>query len=160
MDSLFSTLISVLFCWFQDTKVFCFCLNPLQLSHLHNKIQILHINILMIWLILIVASVSTPQIHPPLQPCTSYTCSLCHIIWNDSLCDLPHAVSRCLPFLFVVDRFLHRVRLFVTPWTAARQASLSFTVSQSLLRLMSIESMMPSLSLPFWELTFFLQDSA
>ena len=36
------------------------------------------------------------------------------------------------------------VRLFVTPWTAARQASLSFTNSQSLLKLMSIESVMPS----------------
>ena len=36
------------------------------------------------------------------------------------------------------------VLLFATPWTAARQASLSFTVSQSLLKLMSIESMMPS----------------
>ena len=32
----------------------------------------------------------------------------------------------------------------MTPWTAARQASLSFTISQSLLRLMSIESMTPS----------------
>jgi len=32
----------------------------------------------------------------------------------------------------------------VTPWTAACQASLSFTISQSLLKLMSIESMMPS----------------
>ena len=36
------------------------------------------------------------------------------------------------------------VRLFVTPWTAARQASLSITNSQNLLRLMSIESVMPS----------------
>ena len=35
-------------------------------------------------------------------------------------------------------------KLFATPWTAARQASLSFTVSQSLLELMSIESEMPS----------------
>ena len=34
--------------------------------------------------------------------------------------------------------------LFVTPWTAARQASLSFTISWSLLKLMSIESVMPS----------------
>ena len=34
--------------------------------------------------------------------------------------------------------------LFATPWTAARQASLSFTVSLSLLKLMSIESVMPS----------------
>ena len=39
---------------------------------------------------------------------------------------------------------LSHVRLFVTPWTAARQASLSFTNTQSLLKLMSIESVMPS----------------
>ena len=36
------------------------------------------------------------------------------------------------------------VQLFATPWTAARQASLSFTVSQSLLKFMSIESVMLS----------------
>ena len=36
------------------------------------------------------------------------------------------------------------VRLFATPWTAARQASLSITNSQSLLKLMSIELVMPS----------------
>ena len=36
------------------------------------------------------------------------------------------------------------VQLFVTPWTAAHQASLSFTISQSLLKLMSIELMMSS----------------
>ena len=34
--------------------------------------------------------------------------------------------------------------VFGTPWTAARQASLSFTISQTLLKLMSIESIMPS----------------
>ena len=39
---------------------------------------------------------------------------------------------------------LGRVWLFVTPWTAACQASLFFTVSCSLLKLMSIELMMPS----------------
>ena len=37
-----------------------------------------------------------------------------------------------------------RVRLFVTLWTAALQVSLSFTISQSLLKLISIESVMPS----------------
>ena len=37
-----------------------------------------------------------------------------------------------------------RVRLLVTPWIAARQASLSITISQSSLRLRSIESVMPS----------------
>ena len=45
--------------------------------------------------------------------------------------------------LFVVQ-LLSRVRCFVTPWTAAHQASLSFTISWSLLKLMSIESVMPS----------------
>ena len=39
---------------------------------------------------------------------------------------------------------LSRVRLFATPWTAAHQASLSITNSWSLLKLMSIESEMPS----------------
>ena len=39
---------------------------------------------------------------------------------------------------------LGHVRLFATPWTAARQASLSITNSQSFLKLMSIESVMPS----------------
>ena len=39
---------------------------------------------------------------------------------------------------------LSHVRIFVTPWTAAQQASLSITNSWSLLRLMSIESVMPS----------------
>ena len=39
---------------------------------------------------------------------------------------------------------LSHVRLFATPWTAARQASLSTTNSQSLLKFMSIESVMPS----------------
>ena len=39
---------------------------------------------------------------------------------------------------------LSRVQLFATPWTAARQDSLSITNSQSLLKLMSIESVMPS----------------
>ena len=44
----------------------------------------------------------------------------------------------------IVVQSLSRVRLFATPWTAACQASLSITNTQSLLKLMSIESMMPS----------------
>ena len=39
-------------------------------------------------------------------------------------------------------QFLSRVQLFVTPWTAARQASLSITNSWSLLKLMAIDSVM------------------
>ena len=46
--------------------------------------------------------------------------------------------------IVVVVQLLSCVQLFVTPWTAAHQASLSFTISQSLLKLMSIESVMPS----------------
>ena len=52
-----------------------------------------------------------------------------------------HTVPLILPF---VVQLLSHVRLFATPWTAAHQASLSFTISQSLLKLMSIESVMPS----------------
>ena len=44
----------------------------------------------------------------------------------------------------VVVQSLSRVQPFVNPWTAAYQTSLSFTVSQSLLKLMSIKSVMPS----------------
>ena len=45
---------------------------------------------------------------------------------------------------FTSVQSLRRVWLFATPWTAARQASLSITNSWSLLKLMSIESVMPS----------------
>ena len=41
-------------------------------------------------------------------------------------------------------QLLSHVRLFVTPWTTAYQASLSLTISRSLLKVMSIESVMPS----------------
>ena len=51
----------------------------------------------------------------------------------DDLSLLTHSAS-------VVVHLLSHVQLFVTPWTAARQASLSFTISWSLLKLMSIES--------------------
>ena len=43
----------------------------------------------------------------------------------------------------VVDQSLNCVRPFATPWTAACQASLSFTISWNLLKLMFIESVMP-----------------
>ena len=46
--------------------------------------------------------------------------------------------------MFSSVRLLSRVQLFVTPWTAARQASLSTTNSQNLFKLMSIKSVMPS----------------
>ena len=46
-------------------------------------------------------------------------------------------------FVVVVQSLIH-VQFFVTPWTAAHQASLSFTISRSLLNLMSIELVIPS----------------
>ena len=57
----------------------------------------------------------------------------------------PWAVSQPqLSRPLAVVQWLSRVRLLATPWTWARQASLSFTISGSLLRFMSIESVMPS----------------
>ena len=48
-------------------------------------------------------------------------------------------------FTFVVIvQLLTCIRFFAHPWTAARQASPSFTISQSFLKLVSIESVMPS----------------
>ena len=44
---------------------------------------------------------------------------------------------------FVVVQLLSHVWLFATAWTAARQASLSFTIYRNLLKFMSIESVMP-----------------
>ena len=67
-----------------------------------------------------------------------------------------HSVTRQAPLSMELSRqeywsgsvssvqSLSHVQLFVTPWTAAHQASLSITNSQSLLKLMSIESVMPS----------------
>ena len=46
--------------------------------------------------------------------------------------------------MVVVAQSLSHVQLFITPWAAAHQGSLSFTISRSLLKLMYIESVMPS----------------
>ena len=52
-------------------------------------------------------------------------------------------------YLLVVQTPSH-VQLFVTPWTAARQASLSLTISQSFPRFMFMTSVMPSSHLILW----------
>ena len=59
-------------------------------------------------------------------------------LWLLSLCS--HSVLSCS----VVLRWLSCVPLLATPWTAVNQASLSFTISQSLLKVMSIESVITS----------------
>ena len=46
--------------------------------------------------------------------------------------------------MVVAVQSLSRVRFFATPWTVARRASLSFTISRSLLKLTSIESVISS----------------
>ena len=53
-------------------------------------------------------------------------------------------VSRLQGSFYISVQSLSRVWLFATPWIAARQASLSITNSRSLLKLISIESVMPS----------------
>ena len=50
----------------------------------------------------------------------------------------------CVYVYIVIFQVVSHVLLFATPWTAVHQASLSFTISWSLLRLMSIESVMLS----------------
>ena len=61
------------------------------------------------------------------KPWVAFLCMSCHDMW-----------------WFSSVQLLSHVRLFTTPWIAARQASLSITNSQSSLKLMSIESAMPS----------------
>ena len=58
--------------------------------------------------------------------------------WKPLVCEL------LIESVSVSLQLLSCVRLFLTPWTAARQASLSITNSQSLPKLMSTESVMPS----------------
>ena len=57
---------------------------------------------------------------------------------------LPTTLIKMLKVEVIVVHLLSRVRLSATPWTAARQASLSITNSRSSLKLMSIELVMPS----------------
>ena len=55
-----------------------------------------------------------------------------------------HVLLLIIYIQFSSIQLLSRVQLFTTPWTPASQASLSITNSQSLLKLMSIEAVMPS----------------
>ena len=64
-------------------------------------------------------------------------------LWNCTLCFCPEYLHTPYFSIQSVQPFSH-VRLFAIPWTAAHQASLSITNSQSLLKLTSIISVMPS----------------
>ena len=60
------------------------------------------------------------------------------------MCKWNHMMTYVTSFFHIAVKSLSHVRPFATPWTVARQASLSVTISPSLLELMSIESVMPS----------------
>ena len=57
---------------------------------------------------------------------------------------LPNYLTQHFDFFLILLLFSCQVQLFATPWTATCHASLSYTVSQSFLKLMSIELVMPS----------------
>ena len=63
----------------------------------------------------------------------------CNCLINDTVWQAPEIVI----YNFVLP-LLSLISLFATPWAAAHQVPLSFTISRSLLKLMSIELMMPS----------------
>ena len=65
-------------------------------------------------------------------------------VWGERTVSIFRRLLHCCTGSFLLVQLLSHVRLVVTPWTIAHQASLSFTISQSLLKLMSTESMMPS----------------
>ena len=68
-----------------------------------------------------------------------------YIIKNNKFLNLYNYFSSSINFIYASSvQSLSHVQFFVTPWTAACQASLSITNSQSLLKLMSIELVMPS----------------
>ena len=67
--------------------------------------------------------------------------SFFHYFWKDNFAEY---IIISWQLISLLVQLLSCIWLFATPWTAAHQAPLSSTISQSLLKLMSIKSMMPS----------------
>ena len=89
------------------------------------------------------SSHSTSKLKQLVQAMLSLTLSI--LKQNFSLCThIEDSAPSTLLLIFRSVQLLSCVWLFATPWTAARQASLSITNSRSLLKLMSIELVMPS----------------
>ena len=86
-------------------------------------------------------SISSPHCGAPSTPPASDPL-LCKR--TQSHCTIPKCLSLGLTLHIIVVQLLSRVQLFATPWTAPRQASLSITNSWSLLKVLSIELVMPS----------------
>ena len=98
------------------------------------------------------------------QSCPGYIKNLFFTLqnlWNTDLGSMKKAEllssrnSQC-NCVVVVQLFSH-IWLFVTPWTAAHQAYLSFTISWSLLKFMSVESVMITISFSATHFSFCLQ---
>ena len=81
-------------------------------------------------------------------PCLALPCRFCHppeVLWVWVVQMIrSEEIQRSPTFLWGVVESLNHIWLFVTTWTAPCQASLSFYISQSLLKLVSIVSMRPS----------------
>ena len=88
--------------------------------------------------------------HPQIQGKNSFAtcCILIEYLWKrkkkEGDRELPHLYNEIRVYQFSSVQSLSRVQLFVTAWIAAHQASLSITSSQGLVKLMSVESVMPS----------------
>ena len=77
-------------------------------------------------------------------PFTSYWINELHWVLNSTNPNHGVYILRVIKLWFISVQLLSHIWLFATPWTAAQQASLSITKSWSSLKLMSIESVMPS----------------
>ena len=78
--------------------------------------------------------------------CWMWKCILCTMFCSCNISSFFFLKKTIYPAqlgIVVIVQSLSHIQLFATPWTAACQASLSFTVSQSLLKLLSIESVIP-----------------
>ena len=80
----------------------------------------------------------------PIGPVAKTSCPQCRVPGLDPCLQIPVQETTQIPQWFSSVQSLSRVRLFATPWSAPCQASLSITNSGSLLKLMSIKSVMPS----------------
>ena len=81
---------------------------------------------------------------PPFWSCKDYICKTGTVLLFKNKNTLPPKTNKQTKRQISSIQLLSRVQLFATPWIAAHEASLSFTISWSLLKLMSIESVMPS----------------
>ena len=78
------------------------------------------------------------------ESCTQIVYTWCPILEANFICKSNFSLKLVLQALLAVVQLLSQVQLFGTPWTAALQASLCFTISQNLLKLMSSESVLSS----------------